>query len=280
MEHGNALGDFLRARRELVRPADVGLAPGHGLRRVPGLRREEVALLAGISAEYYLRLEQGRDRSPSAQVASALARVLRLDADATAHLLALAAPPPRRTGRSAQDTVPPGIGLLIEGLNVPAFVINRYHDILAVNPPARRLTPLVTPGVNWLRVHFAEPSARVHAPEWERGAAAMVAHLRAQAGTDPSDARLQSLISELSQASTLFRELWDRHEVHRGHGSSTVIRHPVLGDLHLMAEKFAIVGSDGLEAVLMHAAPGSPSAEALARLLSAEAEAEALAVTP
>jgi hypothetical protein len=185
--------------------------------------------------------------------------------------MALAGPSPRRSGPPGEeDRVPPGVGLLIEGLNVPAFVINRYHDILAVNPPARTLTPLVVPGVNWLRVHFAEPSARLHAPEWERGAAAMAAHLRAQAGTDPSDARLRSLIGELSQVSPLFRELWDRHEVHRGHGSSTVIRHPVVGDLELMTEKFAIVGSDGLEAVLMHAAPGSPSAEALATLLSAE----------
>ncbi|WP_306211707.1 helix-turn-helix domain-containing protein [Actinoplanes sp. RD1] len=261
----NELGAFLRARRELVHPEDVGLR-ATGLRRVKGLRREEVALLAGISAEYYLRLEQGRDRNPSAQVLEAVARVLRLDADATAYLRELARPQPRRRGPRSVEEVPAGLRMLLDTINVPAFVVNRYRDVLAANALAVALSPLMAPGTNRLRVLFTDPAAREYHPDWEDNTASVVAQLRAETGTDPDDPRLAELIAELSQASDRFRRLWARHDVHRGGSGSGTIRHPHAGDLSLRREKLAVLGADGLQLVMYHAEPGSPSAEALARL--------------
>jgi transcriptional regulator with XRE-family HTH domain len=192
METGNPLGEFLRARRELIGPEDVGL-PRAGLRRVPGLRREEVAMLAGISAEYYLRLEQGRDRHPSAQVLEALARVLQLDAEATSYLIQLAQPKPRRRPRR-RERVPVGVELLLQTINVPAFVVNRYRDVLAANRLAQALSPLMAPGVNRLIALFTDPAARDYHPDWEQGTAAIVAQLRAEAGPDIDDPRLSALV--------------------------------------------------------------------------------------
>ena len=137
----NTLGEYLRARRELVDPADVGLRVA-GVRRTPGLRREEVATLAGISADYYLRLEQGRDRNPSAQVLAALARVFGLDATATEYLLGLAAPRTAKgRARPRQEAVRPGIRQLLGALNLPAFVESRMFDVLAANRLATALSP-------------------------------------------------------------------------------------------------------------------------------------------
>jgi transcriptional regulator with XRE-family HTH domain len=264
----NALGDFLRARRELVTPAEVGLPPGSGLRRVPGLRREEVALLAGISVEYYLRLERGRDRSPSAQVIEALARVLLLDAEGTAYLMALAQPKPRRTAHPA-DRVPAGLDLLLRTVNVPALVFNKYSDVLAANPLAQLLSPGMRPGVNRLRTLFCDTADRAYHPDWERYTADVVAHLRAQIGTDTDDERLHALIGELSVKSDRFRQLWARHDVRSARGGTFRIRHPRVGDLELMVEKFFVAGSAGLEALMLHAEPGSRSADALERLSAA-----------
>jgi len=181
----NALGDFLRARRELVTPAEVGLPPGNGLRRVPGLRREEVAMLAGISAEYYVRLEQGRDRSPSAQVTGAIAGVLQLDAESTAYLMALAGPRTHRRPARREERVHPGLDLLLRTVNVPAIIFNKYSDVLAANPLARELSPGMMPGVNRLRALFTDPAAQGYHPDWERYTAIAVADLRAQVGTKP-----------------------------------------------------------------------------------------------
>ena len=264
MATSNALGDFLRARRELVRPADVGLAGG-GVRRVPGLRREEVAMLAGISAEYYLRLEQGRDRTPSAQVVDALARVLRLDAEGAAHLMELAERKPHRAARGT-ERVPAGIELLLQTLNVPAFVVNRYRDVLAANQLAVALSPLMRPGTNRLIVLFTDPLAAVYHPDLGSNAASVVAQLRAEMGTDTDDPRLQSLIGELSLKSEQFRRLWARHDIRRGGSESSLIRHPHVGDLDLRREKLAVVGTEGLQLVIYHAEPGSPSADNLTLL--------------
>ncbi|MGW0212536.1 MmyB family transcriptional regulator, partial [Streptomyces sp. NPDC003233] len=169
MDRTNALGEFLRARRALVRPEQVGL-PGGGLRRVPGLRREEVAMLAGISSDYYLRLEQGRDRNPSVQVLQAIAGVLRLDADATAHLVGLAQDRPGpgvRSGRRTQQ-VPASLLQLIDGWpRNPAYVQNRYTDCLAANALATALTPNYRPGVNLLRAVFLDPAERELRRDWE-----------------------------------------------------------------------------------------------------------------
>jgi transcriptional regulator with XRE-family HTH domain len=279
MERDNALGEFLRARRELVRPEDAGLRSA-GMRRVPGLRREEVAMLAGISAEYYLRLERGRDRNPSAQVLDALAGVLQLDADSTAYLMELARPKSRRRPPQRLERVPAGVQMLLDTVNVPAFVVNRYRDVLAANHLARALSPLMAPGVNRLRALFTDPAARDYHPDWEQNTAIVVAQLRAEVGTDTDDPRFQALIGELSLKSDRFRQVWARHDVHRGGSDIGVVRHPHAGDLELFREKFAIAGADGLLLVMYHAEPGSCSAEALALLGTTTAAAIPDGATP
>ncbi|WP_432829075.1 helix-turn-helix domain-containing protein [Dactylosporangium sp. CA-092794] len=263
----NALGDFLRARRELVTPAEVGLPPGNGPRRVPGLRREEVAMLAGISIDYYLRLERGRDRSPSAQVIHALAEVLQLDPEGTAYLMALAGRRSRRHPIRPQDAVPAGLDLLLNTINVPGVVCDKYGDVLAANRLARELSPDLVPGVNRLRSLFVDVTFRAYHPDWERSTAGAVAHLRAQIGTDTDDERLHALIGELSLKSDRFRQLWARHDVHAARsGNIILIRHPRVGDLELLVEKFTMASPAGLETLLLHAEPGTRSAEALASL--------------
>ncbi|MFD8570110.1 helix-turn-helix domain-containing protein [Streptomyces sp. NPDC059639] len=264
----NALGDFLRARRELVTPDDAGLAGGHGQRRVPGLRREELAMLAGISVEYYLRLEQGRDRNPSPQVVDALAGVLRLDAEGTAYLMSLAGPKPRRRPNRRQEHVPESLGLLLQTLNVPALVFNKYSDVLAANRLAQALSPDMVPGVNRLRMLFTEQATRDFHGYWEQYTASAVAHLRAQIGAETDDEYLHALIGELSLKSDRFRQLWARHDVRTAQHVTFRIQHPQVGPLELLVEKFQVAGPDGLETLLLHAAPGSPSAQALALLAS------------
>ena len=140
-------------------------------------------MLAGISAEYYVRLEQGRDRSPSSQVIDALAGVLQLDAESTAYLMALAGPRRHRRPARREERVPPGLDLLLRTVNVPAIVFNKYTDVLAANPLARELSPGMVPGVNRLRALFTDPAVQGYHPDWERHAAIAVAHLRAQIGT-------------------------------------------------------------------------------------------------
>ncbi len=261
----SALGDFLRARRELVQPADVGL-PGGGLRRTPGLRREEVAMLAGISAEYYLRLEQGRDRTPSAQVLEALARVLHLDGEATAYLTELGRDRPRRKPGVPAERVPAGVEMLVNTVNVPTFVVNRYRDVLIANRLAISLSPLMRPGTNRLIALFTDPEAGSYHPDLEQNSAGVVAQLRAEMGADTDDPRLQSLIGELSLKSERFRTLWARHDIGRGGSQSSLIHHPLVGDLHLRREKMAVIGADGLQIVMYHAEPGTPDADALTLL--------------
>ncbi|MEV6607126.1 helix-turn-helix transcriptional regulator [Kutzneria sp. NPDC051319] len=265
MSTGNALGEFLRARRELVRPEDVGLRAG-GIRRVPGLRREEVAMLAGISADYYLRLEQGRDRTPSAQVLDSLADVLHLDEDAAAHLRELARPRSRRRPRPRAERVPASILQLVQTLTLPAFVQNKYMDVLAANSLAVALSPHLAPGTNRLRSLFTDPEAQRLHPDWEQGTAEVVAQLRAVIGVDTEDPRLAELIGELSLRSERFRRLWARHDIGRRRSATTRLIHPQVGELALHRDKLAVTGTDNLVVVVYHAAPGSSSAEALALL--------------
>ncbi|OIJ90108.1 transcriptional regulator [Streptomyces sp. MUSC 14] len=265
MDGSNALGEFLRARRALVRPEDVGL-PGGGLRRVPGLRREEVAMLAGISSDYYLRLEQGRDRNPSVQVLEAIARVLRLDADATAHLVSLAQDRPAtalRPGPRARQ-VPQSLLQLIDGWpRNPAYVQNRYADCLAANALATALTPNYRPGVNVLRAVFLDPAERELRRDWADLTEEGVAVLRSEAGADAADPRLRDLVGELSLRSERFRTLWARHEVRPRRGRISHLTHPQVGDLELHSDKLSVDGTDGLTLVVFHAVPGSRSAELL-----------------
>ena len=265
----NALGEFLRARRERVRPEDVGLSGG-GLRRVPGLRREEVALLAGISSDYYLRLEQGRDRNPSAQVLEALARVLRLDASATAHLLSLAQPErPAASRRRARrpEAVPTSVRELLDTWSGhPAYVQNRFTDCLAANALCRALSPNYTPGVNLLRAVFLDPAERELRRDWEELTAEGVATLRGHIGPDVDEPRLVELVGELSVRSDRFRLLWSRHEVRPMLGRTSLLTHPLVGDFELRSNKFEIPGTNGLSVVVFHAEPGSRSAELLGLL--------------
>jgi transcriptional regulator with XRE-family HTH domain len=259
------LGEYLRARRELVEPAAAGL-PVVGVRRTPGLRREEVATLAGISADYYLRLEQGRDRNPSPQVLQSLARVLGLDATATQYLLSLPAAPPPVPRRIRRRAVPAGIRQLLAVIGLPAFVEDRMFDVLTANQLATALSPCLAPGANRLRSVFLDPAERDLYPDWEQTTASLVASFRASIGTDTIDPRIAQLVGELSLDSERFRRLWARHDVAALAGAPVRMNHPRVGQLDLHREKLPIGGSDGQLLVIYHAEAGSVSARRLALL--------------
>ncbi|MET3567164.1 transcriptional regulator with XRE-family HTH domain [Leifsonia sp. 563] len=261
----NSLGEYLRARRELVDPASVGLRVT-GVRRTPGLRREEVATLAGISADYYLRLEQGRDRHPSAQVLTALARVFALDAAATEYLLSLGEPQPARVRRPARRTVPKGILQLLEVIELPAFVEDRMFDVLAANPLATALSPSIRPGENRLRSLFLDEDERALYPDWEQATAGLIASFRASIGSDVDDPRIAQLVGELSLGSEHFRKLWARHDVRGLGGGAARLDHPRVGMLELTRQKLPIGDSGGQLLVIYHAEAGSASAAALREL--------------
>jgi transcriptional regulator with XRE-family HTH domain len=266
----NALGDYLRARRQQVRPEDVGLVPG-ARRRVAGLRREELAMLAGISAEYYLRLEVGRDKNPSAQVIEALARALRLDALAAQHLHYLATP----TGSDISDpeAVPAyAFADVIDQILIPAALANRYLDVLAANPMARALSPEFTPGQNFLRWRLLDPAARQLYVDWDDATASAVAGLRDLGGRWPEDPRMQALIAELSSASERFRELWPRADVGYRIGIHHYC-HPLVGELYLHRSRLNAPYPGGEHVVMYRAEPGSDSARALEELRSLSAPA-------
>jgi transcriptional regulator with XRE-family HTH domain len=266
---GNALGDYLRARRGQVRPEDVGLVAG-ARRRVRGLRREELATLAGISSEYYLRLEQGRDKNPSAQILDALARVLQLDIKGTEYLHQLASPPGSRKEQLDLETAADGTDELINQLSMPAIVASRCLDVLAANAVARALSPGFTPGRNFLRWRLLEPAAREFFVDWDEATDVAVSGLREAAGGDPDDPRLHALVDELSTASARFRELWARAEV--GYRPDVVhMRHPDVGDLYLHPNRFNIPHSGGQHMLTYRAEPGSDSAAALEALRSLSA---------
>jgi transcriptional regulator with XRE-family HTH domain len=264
----NLLGDHLRARREQVTPAMVGL-PVHGVRRVPGLRREEVALLAGISSDYYLRLEQGRDRNPSVQVLESLARVLQLDATATDYLLGLGSPRPRsRTRRPRREVVPPQIAQLLGVIGLPAFVEGRFLDVLAVNGLMTALQPTVRVGENRIRSLFLDPAERALFPEWEELVPRLVAGLRQRIGHDVDDPRFVQLVGELSVGSEDFRRAWARHDVKPLQSRVVRLDHPQVGELSLAQSKLAVEGTDGLILAVYHPEPGTDAAERLALLAS------------
>jgi transcriptional regulator with XRE-family HTH domain len=276
----NLLGKYLRARRELVRPDSVGL-PGHGVRRVAGLRREEVAMLAGISSDYYLRLEQGRDRNPSVQVLESLARVLALEPAATEYLLGLAVPrPSHRRRRPRREIVPIGIRQLLDVLALPAFVEGRYFDVLAANGLAHALSPNLQVGQNRLRAVFLDPEEQALYPDWDRATAALVAGFRESVGTDTEDPGFIELVGELSLSSEQFRRLWARHDVQRREGMPTRIHHPQVGELTLSREKLTIGGAEGQMLVIYHAQPGTSSGEKLALLASLASPPAGLATLP
>ena len=271
-EDANLLGEYLRARRELVTPRDVGI-PQLGIRRVPGLRREEVAMLAGISADYYLRLEQGRDRNPSVQVLESIARVLRLDEPGTAYLLSLGADKPHRPRRRPRkEIVPQGVAKLLDTLGLPAFVEGRYFDVLAANRLATALSPRLTVGRNRLRDVFLDPAEQALFPNWERATAGLVAGFRESVGTDTDDPRFIELVGELSLASERFRRLWARSDVLPREGAPVTLAHPQVGEITLNREKLVITGTTGQMIAIYHADPGSADAEKLGLLASYQAD--------
>ena len=268
----NLLGDYLRARRELVTPEQAGI-PVLGMRRVAGLRREEVAMLAGISADYYLRLEQGRDRNPSVQVLESIARVLQLDDLTRDYLLGLGADKPRRTRRrSRTETVPTSIRSLVAALPFPAFVEGRYLDVLAANTLATALSPRLAVGRNRLRDVFLDPAERaLFDPNSDKAVEALIAGFRQSVGTDTDDPRLIELVGELSLASPDFRRLWARHDIGPRRGATMRLAHPQVGELVLNREKLEVTGADGLMLVIYHPDTGTDAAEKLALLGSATA---------
>jgi transcriptional regulator with XRE-family HTH domain len=260
------VGDYLKARRDLVRPQDVGL-PVLGQRRVPGLRREEVAMLAGISADYYLRLEQGRDLNPSVQVLESLARVLLLDDEATAYLVGLASPQVRpRRRRRRHEAVPEGIRQLVASISLPAFVESRHFDVLVANDLARAVNPNLRVGDNRLRAMFLDPAEQALCPNFEQALDYLVASFRRSVGSDHDDPRVVQLVGELSLSSEAFRRRWARHDVHVREGALTVAQHPQVGELTLYKERLSVAGGDGLVLVLYHPGAHTDTAEKLALL--------------
>lgn len=224
-------------------------------------------MLAGISADYYLRLEQGRENHPSEQVIEALARALRLDEGATAHLHALVRPMPTKRRPAEQERVPASIERLIASWpHTPAFVWGRHMDILAANALVMAISPVFSPGVNLVRATFLDPEVRRLVDDWEDAARSTVARLRALVGADLEDPDLAALVSELSQQSESFRRLWARHDIQIAPIATRTFNHPIVGPLDLKPERLAIVGTEGQVLIVYHAEAGSPSERALTRL--------------
>ncbi|WP_217196536.1 helix-turn-helix domain-containing protein [Streptomyces buecherae] len=274
------LGEFLRARRARVRPEDVGL-PDAGRRRVPGLRREELALLAGVGVSYYTRLEQGQAHNASPEVLDAIARVLGLDAHGRAHLDHLSGParrPGPRAGAGPERVLPATRELLGAVGEVPALVVGRRADVLAWNGPghallAGHLDP-ASPDrqddrPNLARLLFLDPHGRDLYVDRRRKARAMVSNLRHVAGRCPGDARLAALIGELSIGSPEFAALWADHRVHPCEGDVYELRHPVVGSLTVTQQNLPLPRSPGQSLVLVTAAADSASQHALTLLAQA-----------
>lgn len=261
------MGEFLRARRERLKPQDVGL-PEYGRRRVKGLRREEVALLAGMSSDYYIRLEQGRESSPSPQVIEAVARALLLDHEATDHLRRLARWSQLRfKPRPAQEQVSPRLLQLMDGFETsPAFVLGPALDILAANAMAGALHEAFSPADNLARMVFCDPEGRKAYQEWERVAHSCVAELRAAYGHDPESARIGEVVAGLSAASAEFADLWGRHDVKPKTQEGKRMRHRHVGDLHIHFSALTVNGAPHQQLVVYQAEPASPTAAAFERL--------------
>ncbi|MFH8706264.1 helix-turn-helix domain-containing protein [Streptomyces rubrogriseus] len=263
------LGDFLKARRRELSPPTAGL-PDAGRRRVPGLRREEVAVLASISPGHYTRLEQGRRRA-SEPVLDALARALRLSADERAYLFDLsgkdAGRPPRRPGQQVR----PQLRRLLDDLtHTPALVLGRRTDILAWNPPAAALFTdfalLPRDERNFVRLVFRDPAVRALYTDWPYMARACVAQLRMEAAQDPHDPRLSALVAELSAQDSDFRTWWQDHRVAVRSAGTKDLRHPVVGELTLDWSALTDTADPDQQLIALTAAPGTPSHDGLRAL--------------
>ena len=266
------LGDFLRVRRAALQPADVGLR-GYGARRVPGLRREELAMLAGVSATYYARLEQGLSANASEAVLDALARALELDTDERAHLLTLARTPARRRARPRPDAIRPGVQRLIESMpDTPAVVLGRRSEVLGWNALGHRLVaghlpfdsshrPAERP--NLTRLLFLDAHTRELYPRWDDEAQRAVSSLRVLAGRSPDDDELTRLVGELTVQSPEFAQLWARHPVAVCVSGTKQLRHPEVGVLEVAFEVLSPPDDSGARVLFYTAEPGTSSAAAL-----------------
>jgi len=279
MDNRAEVREFLMSRRAKVSPAQAGL-PGGANRRVEGLRRAEVAILAGVSVEYYAKLERGAIAGASSSVLDAIAGALQLDETERAHLFDLARAadgvpasgrPPRRASKPGplRPSLQWAVDVIGDGI---AFVRNTHQDVLATNDLGRAFySPLIGDGgrtPNLARFQFLDPAARDFYLEWDRFAEMCVAIMRAEAGRDPHDKGMQDLVGELSTRSDVFRRLWGAHDV-RSHGAGVKrFRHPVVGEVTLAYEELAITADPGSVLMIYTAEPGSPSAERLRVLAS------------
>jgi transcriptional regulator with XRE-family HTH domain len=270
------LRDFLASRRARVTPDRAGLPVYGSHRRVPGLRREEVALLAGVSVEYYTRLERGNAAGASDDVLEALARALQLDEAERAHLFDLARALRERVRdprRRAQPKVRPSVQRILDAMTTaPAFVRNGRLDVLAINALGLALYAPVfdqpARPANFARFCFLDPRAADFYPDWNEAANTTVALLRTEAGRDPHNRALTDLVGELATRSEGFRTLWARHDVRLHHTGVKRFHHPVVGELTLAFDALDLPAETGLTLTAYSAEPGSPSEQALAFLAS------------
>uniref|UniRef100_A0AAU2VLN5 Helix-turn-helix transcriptional regulator n=1 Tax=Streptomyces sp. NBC_00008 TaxID=2903610 RepID=A0AAU2VLN5_9ACTN len=273
MDQRAELSEFLRIRRARLKPEDVGLPHVGRARRVPGLRREELAQLAGVSVAYYTRLEQGNSGNVSGEVLDAIARALRLSDTEHAHLTHLANPKTKkkRAAAARPQRLRAELQYLIDAMDsVPAYVVGRRMEILASNRMARALlgdeTTLPPEERNMARIVFLDPNSRELYVDWECKAVELVSALRLCAGCWPDDPLLSALVGELSVKSEEFRTLWAAHTVQeKGYGTKR-LHHPLVGDLTLSYETLKLPADQDMSLVTFHAAPGSPSEESM-RLL-------------
>jgi transcriptional regulator with XRE-family HTH domain len=284
---GNALGDFLRASRAKLDPREAGLigVGAHGsTRRVAGLRREEVAVLAGVSADYYARLEQGRERSPSSQVLDAVGRALHLDADARGHLYRMAGMNPNLRAGSSRDLVDPALLELLDMFPAAAgYVLGPSFDILATNAVASALLdPFADPGneapLNMVRVLFTHPEAKSVFVEWDTVVSATVHALRLNAGFDPNNPAIVALVEEML-AVDAFQQLWQDQNVAGLARAYKVFVHPAVGRIELTYQTFDVRDAPGQQLLVGTPAVGSASADALALLGSMHATAAVAATS-
>ncbi|WP_282796498.1 helix-turn-helix transcriptional regulator [Streptomyces sp. CC224B] len=271
---GTELGRYLRARRAQIRPEDAGLPAGTGIRRTPGLRREELATLAGVSVDYYTRLERGRETNPSPSVLDSLARALRLGPDAHERLRELAELASGRLTEphpTTEFTVRDSVLRVLEALRpLPAYVLSPYSDMLAANAPGRRLMPGLwdwpVQERNVARYVFLHPVGRTLYVPWEETVARSLAHLRAVGGRTPDSPRLTALVGELMLKSPDFAGLWDRYEVCERSGGVKTFAHPKVGTMTLTYEVMQLARTGGQRLVTYQAEPGSTDEEAMLRL--------------
>ncbi len=267
--------EFLTTRRARITPDQAGLPAFGGNRRVAGLRREEVALLAGVSVDYYTRLERGDLSGASDTVLDALARALQLDEAETAHLFDLArashASPLARKPRKRAEELRPSLQRLLDAITeAPAIIRNNYFDLVAANRLGRALYAPVfaEPTPNSARFAFLNPGAPAFYDDWDRVTKDLVATLRGEAGRNPTDKRLSDLVGELSTRSEHFRTLWAAHNVRFHRTGIKKLHHPVVGDIELAYEALDLPGDPGLSLSAYTALPGSPSEDALKLLAS------------